>query len=99
MLGRSLGHSMTSRDTSPCRILRHSENAELIRYLRSPVVRQGDTISHFLSPKAQPPTMLLDRTDEDDALTLPSSKTRLLGFDGIILEATESTQVVSVMLF
>ncbi|KAI0732965.1 UPF0183-domain-containing protein [Fomitopsis betulina] len=58
-----------------------------------------DTISHLLSPKEPSPTMLLDRTDEDEGLTLPASKTRLLGFDGIILEATESTQVVSVTLF
>ncbi|OBZ70459.1 hypothetical protein A0H81_09967 [Grifola frondosa] len=58
-----------------------------------------ENISHFLSPGDVPPSMLLDRTDEEDGLTLPSSTTRLLGFDGIILEVTESAQVVAVMLF
>ncbi|TFY83947.1 hypothetical protein EWM64_g70 [Hericium alpestre] len=58
-----------------------------------------DTISHFLSPGETPPSMLFDRTDEEAALTLPSSTTRLLGFDGIILEAASSSQVVSVTLF
>ncbi|PCH41096.1 UPF0183-domain-containing protein [Wolfiporia cocos MD-104 SS10] len=60
---------------------------------------RADVIGHFLSPGESPPSMLLDRTDEEDGLTLPSSKTRLLGFDGVILEATESEQVVAVMLF
>ncbi|KZT12505.1 UPF0183-domain-containing protein [Laetiporus sulphureus 93-53] len=58
-----------------------------------------EEISHFLSQGEPPSSMLLDRTDEEDNLTLPSSKTRLLGFDGIILEATESGHVVSVTLF
>jgi len=58
-----------------------------------------EDISHFLSPGESPTSMVLDRTDEEDGLTLPSSRTRLLGFDGIVLEATESAQVVSVMLF
>jgi len=59
-----------------------------------------DTISHFLNPtnRDQVPSMLLDRA-EDDMLTLPSSTTRLTGFDGIILEVTESAQVATVMLF
>lgn len=59
--------------------------------------------------------MILNRTDDEDGLRLPSSTTReyapspafqsliicagLFGYDGIILEATESGQVVSVMLF
>ena len=59
--------------------------------------------------------MNFNRTDGDDALTLPSPTTRqlylvrdtpytnfstgLLGFDGIILEATQAAQVVSVTLF
>ncbi|CCM03165.1 uncharacterized protein FIBRA_05287 [Fibroporia radiculosa] len=58
-----------------------------------------DDISHFLNPGDTPASMLLDRTDDEDGLTLPSPKTRLLGFDGIILEATETAQVVAVMLF
>ncbi|KAH9951641.1 UPF0183-domain-containing protein [Amylocystis lapponica] len=67
-----------------------------------PRVRFSDRvedISHFLSPGEGPTSMVLDRTDEEDGLTLPSSRTRLVGFDGIILEATESAQVVAVMLF
>ncbi|KII95090.1 hypothetical protein PLICRDRAFT_33920 [Plicaturopsis crispa FD-325 SS-3] len=58
-----------------------------------------EQISHFLSPREVPPSMLLDRTDEEDGITLPSSTTRLHGYDGIILEVTESSQVVAVMLF
>lgn len=58
-----------------------------------------ETISHFLCPGQTPPSMHFNRTDDEDALTLPSPTTRLLGFDGIILEATESAQVVSVTLF
>ncbi|KAK0191081.1 hypothetical protein F5146DRAFT_1047050 [Armillaria mellea] len=58
-----------------------------------------ETISHFLSPHETPPSMLLDRTDDEESITLPSSTTRLHGYEGIILEVTESSQVVSVMLF
>ncbi|KIJ99374.1 hypothetical protein K443DRAFT_133084 [Laccaria amethystina LaAM-08-1] len=58
-----------------------------------------ETISHFLSPREPPPSMLLDRTDEEDDLTLPSPATRLHGYDGIILEVTESSQIAAVMLF
>ncbi|KAF8897631.1 hypothetical protein BD779DRAFT_1465771 [Infundibulicybe gibba] len=58
-----------------------------------------ETISHFLSPHESPPSMLLDRTAEEDDVTLPSSNTRLHGYDGIILEVSESSQVVAVMLF
>jgi len=58
-----------------------------------------ETISHFLSPHESPPSMLLNRTDEEDNITLPSPTTRLHGYDGIILEVSESSQVVSVMLF
>jgi len=43
--------------------------------------------------------MLFDRTDDEETLTLPSPTTRLSGFDGIILEAAQSAQVVSVTLF
>lgn len=39
-------------------------------------VIQAEDISHFLSPKESPPSMVLDRTDEEDALTLPSPMTR-----------------------
>ncbi|KAJ2930243.1 hypothetical protein H1R20_g6920, partial [Candolleomyces eurysporus] len=52
-----------------------------------------ETISHFLDPHGTPTSMLLDRTDDEDNLTLPSSATRLYGYDGIILEVTESSQV------
>ncbi|KAJ6515790.1 hypothetical protein C8R45DRAFT_957618 [Mycena sanguinolenta] len=58
-----------------------------------------ETISHFLSPRDPPPSMLLDRTDDEEAMTLPSATTRLHGYDGIILEVSESSQVVAVMLF
>ncbi|KIM90897.1 hypothetical protein PILCRDRAFT_811393 [Piloderma croceum F 1598] len=58
-----------------------------------------ETISHFLSPREPPPSMLLDRTDDENGMTLPSPTTRLHGYDGIILEVTESSQVVTVILF
>ncbi|TFK23243.1 UPF0183-domain-containing protein [Coprinopsis marcescibilis] len=58
-----------------------------------------ETISHFLSPREPPPSMHLDRTDEEENLTLPSPATRLYGYDGIFLEVTESSQIVSVVLF
>ena len=76
---------------------------------------QADRISHFLNPGETPPSMLYDRTDDEEMLTLPNSTTSeyvilwsflltrtrigLLGFDGVILEATQSAQVVSVTLF
>ncbi|KAI0771568.1 UPF0183-domain-containing protein [Trametes elegans] len=58
-----------------------------------------EEIQHFLAPGEAPPSMILNRADDEDGLRLPSSTTRLNGYDGIILEATESGQVVSVMLF
>ncbi|RDB22462.1 hypothetical protein Hypma_010078 [Hypsizygus marmoreus] len=58
-----------------------------------------ETISHFLSPREPPPSMHLDRTDDEEDITLPSATTRLHGYDGIILEVSESSQVLSVMLF
>ncbi|THV08445.1 UPF0183-domain-containing protein [Dendrothele bispora CBS 962.96] len=59
-----------------------------------------ETTSHFLSPREQPPpSMLLDRTDEEDNITLPSATTKLYGYDGIILEVSEASQIVSVTLF
>ncbi|KAF8913994.1 hypothetical protein CPB84DRAFT_1758102 [Gymnopilus junonius] len=58
-----------------------------------------ETISHFLSPREPAPSMALDRTAEEDHLNLPNSTTHLYGYDGIILEATDSSQVVSVTLF
>ncbi|EAU84869.1 hypothetical protein CC1G_00388 [Coprinopsis cinerea okayama7 len=67
---------------------------------RKPFYERFETISHFLSPREPPGLpMQLDRTDEDDALTLQSPATRLYGYDGITLEVTESSQVVSVVLF
>ncbi|KAI0030703.1 UPF0183-domain-containing protein [Vararia minispora EC-137] len=58
-----------------------------------------DVISRFLSPGGAPPSMNFDRTVGEDTLTLPTPITRLLGFDGVILEATQAAQVVSVTLF
>lgn len=76
-----------------------------------------ETISHFLSPKETPPSMVLNRTDDEDGLQLPNATTRctipipflrckadlifhpVYGYDGIILEVLESSQVVSVTLF
>ncbi|KAI0353606.1 UPF0183-domain-containing protein [Trametes cingulata] len=58
-----------------------------------------EEIQHFLAPGEAPPSMILNRTDDEDGLRLPSATTRLFGYDGIILEATESGQVVSVTLF
>jgi hypothetical protein len=76
---------------------------------------QFETISHFLSPHEPPPSMLLDRTDEEDNIILPNSTTHRMscsnasttvliriqvhGYNGIILEVTDLSQVVSVMLF
>ncbi|KAH7876286.1 uncharacterized protein C8R40DRAFT_1160141 [Lentinula edodes] len=58
-----------------------------------------ETISHFLSPREPPPSMLLDRTNDEEDITLPSATTRLYGYDGIILEVSEASQVISVTLF
>ncbi|KAJ4478225.1 hypothetical protein J3R30DRAFT_3657513 [Lentinula aciculospora] len=58
-----------------------------------------ETISHFLSPREPPPSMLLDRTNDEENLRLPSATTRLYGYDGIILEVSEASQVLSVTLF
>ncbi|TBU32827.1 hypothetical protein BD311DRAFT_686113 [Dichomitus squalens] len=58
-----------------------------------------EEIQHFIAPGEAPPSMILNRTDDEDGLRLPSSTTRLFGYDGIILEATDSAQVVAVMLF
>ncbi|KAF8812534.1 UPF0183-domain-containing protein [Phlegmacium glaucopus] len=58
-----------------------------------------ETISHFLSPREPPPSMSLDRTDEEDNINLQNSTTHLHGYSGIILEVTDMSQVVSVMLF
>ena len=38
-------------------------------------IPQFETISHFLSPREPPPSMLLDRTDEEDDIILPNSTT------------------------
>lgn len=58
-----------------------------------------ETIRRFLSPGEMLPSMLLDRTDEYDNITLPNSSTRLYGYDGVILEVNEASQVITVMLF
>lgn len=39
------------------------------------VYSQADRISHFLSPGETPPSMLYDRTDDNEMLTLPNSTT------------------------
>ncbi|PFH52810.1 hypothetical protein AMATHDRAFT_1853 [Amanita thiersii Skay4041] len=57
-----------------------------------------ETISHFLSPNEPPPSMVLNRTDDDNLITLPNAATRLYGYDGIVLEVSESSQVLAVML-
>ncbi|KLO18040.1 UPF0183-domain-containing protein [Schizopora paradoxa] len=59
-----------------------------------------DVISRFLNRGSREvvPSMQVDRT-EDDRLTLLNSTTRLVGFDGVVLEATESALVVAVTLF
>ncbi|KAF9057655.1 hypothetical protein BJ165DRAFT_1422230 [Panaeolus papilionaceus] len=59
-----------------------------------------ETIGHFLSPRSDtPPSMILDRTDDEEHLNLPNSTTHLHGYDGIILEVTVLSQVVSITLF
>lgn len=58
-----------------------------------------EAISHFLSPRDPPPSMVLDRTDDNDNITLPSPVSRLYGYNGVILEVNEASQVVSVMVF
>ncbi|KAN0097506.1 Uncharacterized protein family UPF0183 [Tylopilus felleus] len=59
-----------------------------------------EAISHFLSPKDHhpPPSMVHDRTEYEDNITLPSPTSRLYSYDGVILEANEASQVVAVML-
>ncbi len=37
---------------------------------------QFETISHFLSPRGTPNSMVLNRTDEEELLTLPNATTR-----------------------
>ncbi|KIJ70052.1 hypothetical protein HYDPIDRAFT_77123 [Hydnomerulius pinastri MD-312] len=58
-----------------------------------------EAISHFLSPRDPPPSMVLDRTEYEDTITLPSPTSRLYGYSGVILEVNEASQVVAVMLF
>ncbi|KAG9218976.1 hypothetical protein CCMSSC00406_0001386 [Pleurotus cornucopiae] len=58
-----------------------------------------ETISHFLNPRGPPPSMPLDRTADDEGVTLANPTTRLYGYDGIVLEVTDSSHVVSLTLF
>jgi len=58
-----------------------------------------EAISHFLSPRDPPPSMVHDRTEYEDNITLQSATSRLYGYDGVILEVNEASQVVAVMLF
>lgn len=79
-------------------------------------MRQFDVITRFLSGSNRdvPPSMLLDRAD-DEMLTLTGSITseytsnseslcmkrflELVGFDGVVLEVTETNYVAGVTLF
>jgi len=83
----------------PWELEANPEDDEDVTPPRKHFYEKFETISRFLSPRNIPPSMLLDRTDEDDGITLPSSSTRLYGYDGIVLEVSEASQVVTVMLF
>ena len=39
------------------------------------IVFKADRICHFLKPGETPPSMLYDRTDDEEMLTLPNSTT------------------------
>ncbi|EIW82109.1 hypothetical protein CONPUDRAFT_81654 [Coniophora puteana RWD-64-598 SS2] len=58
-----------------------------------------DIINHFLGPQGSPPSMLLDRTVDEEGITLPNSETQLHGYDGLILEVSEASYVLSVVIF
>ncbi|KAI9001067.1 UPF0183-domain-containing protein [Trametes punicea] len=77
----------------------HPEDDEDESPPRKKFFERVEEIQHFLAPGEAPPSMILNRTDHEEGLRLPSSSTRLFGYDGIILEATESGHVVSVTLF
>ncbi|KZW03767.1 hypothetical protein EXIGLDRAFT_758093 [Exidia glandulosa HHB12029] len=63
-------------------------------------VSKIDEITTFLAPNAreQPPLSMLYDRSEDDAIALPST-TRLMGFEGVVLEVADSEHVLSVTLF
>jgi hypothetical protein len=72
----------------------------------SPTVSVGDkidTVKGFLSVAHgnTPPSMLLDRAADmqDSTIALPSSTSRLMGFERAILEVSEIGDVLTVMLF
>ncbi|KAH9853527.1 hypothetical protein C2E23DRAFT_859093 [Lenzites betulinus] len=83
----------------PWEIEGHPEDDEDDSPPRKKFFERVEEIQHFLAPGEAPPSMILNRADDEEGLRLPSSTTRLFGYDGVILEATESGQVVSVMLF
>ncbi|KAI0677565.1 UPF0183-domain-containing protein [Trametes maxima] len=83
----------------PWEIEGHPEDDEDESPPRKKFYERVEEIQHFLAPGEAPPSMILNRADDEEGLRLPSSTTRLFGYDGVILEATESGQVVSVMLF
>ncbi|KAF8304781.1 UPF0183-domain-containing protein [Clavulina sp. PMI_390] len=61
-----------------------------------------DKVQRILTPStsAEPPSMVLDRTaDSPSAPTLPMGVTKLLGFDGVVLEVTEVGDILTVMMF
>ncbi|KAI0650757.1 UPF0183-domain-containing protein [Trametes meyenii] len=83
----------------PWEIEGHPEDDEDESPPRKKFHERIEEIQHFLAPGEAPPSMILNRADDEEGLRLPSSTTRLFGYDGVILEATEAGQVVSVMLF
>ncbi|KAL7282369.1 hypothetical protein ACG7TL_003839 [Trametes sanguinea] len=83
----------------PWEVEGHPEDDEDEFPPRKKFYERVEEIQHFLAPGEAPPSMILNRADYEDGLRLPSSATRLFGYDGIILEATESGHVVSVTLF
>jgi len=61
--------------------------------------RLEDVRSVLTLDETAPPSMLLDRTDEESGLTLPASRTHLVGIDGVVLEVTESAHVTAMTLY
>lgn len=71
--------------------------------LGSQIVRYSDpfeTINGYLGERSDSsPPMVLDRSEDYDALSIQAFSTRLFGFDGIILEVSATDQVVSVTIY
>lgn len=64
-----------------------------------PFYDRFEQLSRFMGHSEPPQPMVLNRTDDQDGLTLPSPTTRLYAYDGIILEVTEASHVACVTLF